>query len=75
MQDKFSVLEVTTLRNELMNRGLDSLQVADAIKVFVARRGYAISPEIARDMASRVEGIGCTVESLHMRLETLALAM
>ncbi|HEV2990774.1 MAG TPA: hypothetical protein VG759_20215 [Candidatus Angelobacter sp.] len=75
MGDKFSVAEVTALRNELLQGGLDSFQTAELLKMFLVGRGYGISPESALDAAGRIEGMHCNVESLHKELETLALVM
>ncbi|HEV3037162.1 MAG TPA: hypothetical protein VHA33_05185 [Candidatus Angelobacter sp.] len=75
MGEKFSVAEVTALRNELLQGGLDSFQTAELLKMFLVGRGYGISPESALDAAGRIEGLHCNVESLHKELETLALVM
>jgi hypothetical protein len=75
MGEKFSVAEVTALRNELLQGGLDSFQTAELLKMFLVGRGYGISPESALDAAGRIEGLHCDVESLHKELETLALVM
>jgi hypothetical protein len=73
MGDKFSVAEVAALRNELLHGGLDSFQTAELLRMFLAGRGYGVSPESALDAAGRIEG--CDVESLHKELESLALVM
>jgi hypothetical protein len=73
--EKFSVAEVTALRNELLQGGLDSFQTAELLKMFLAGRGYGVSPESALDAANRIEGPNFNVESLHKELETLALVM
>ena len=73
--EKFSASEVASLRNDLLQCGQDTFQVADTIKMFVVSRGYGISVEMARDVASKIEQIGYTVECLHNRLEALALVM
>jgi hypothetical protein len=52
---------------------LDSFQTAELLKMFLAGRGYGVSPESALDAAGRIEG--CDVESLHKELESLALVM
>jgi hypothetical protein len=75
VEAKFSVLEVASLRDDLLHRGLDSFQVAETIKMFLARRGYGVSAEMARDAASKLEDIGYTVECFRKWLETLALVM
>jgi len=73
--EKFSVAEVTALRNELLQGGLDSFQTAELLKMFLAGRGYGVSPESALDAANRIEGPNFNVESLHKELESLALVM
>ncbi|HEX7285067.1 MAG TPA: hypothetical protein VF532_02745 [Candidatus Angelobacter sp.] len=73
MGEKFSVAEVAALRNELLSSGLDSFQTAELLKMFVAGRGYGVSPESALDAAGRIEV--CDVESLHEELEKMALVM
>ena len=45
MGEKFSVAEVAALRNELLQGGLDSFQTAELLKMFLAGRGYGVSPE------------------------------
>jgi DNA repair protein RadC len=74
MGEKFSVAEVTALRNELLQGGLDSFQTAELLKMFLAGRGYGVSTESALDAAGRIES-GFNVETLHKELESLALVM
>lgn len=73
MQEKFSVLEAVRLRNDLLLRGLDSFEVANVIKMFLAERGYGASAEMARDVATEIETIANTVECFRQGLETLGL--
>lgn len=75
MGEKFSVAEVAALRNELLTGGLDSFQTAELLKMFLAGRGYGVSPENALDAVGRIDGTHCDVESLHKELESLALVM
>jgi len=75
MAEKFSVAEVTALRSELLQSGLDFFQTAEVLKLFLAGRGYGVSPESALDAAGRIEGSGCDVDALHKELENLALVM
>ena len=75
MVEKFSVNEVSALRNELLEGGLDPWQAAELLQLFLAGRGYGVSPENALRAASRVEGAGCSVESIQKELEGLALVM
>lgn len=74
-QGKFSTLEVATLRNDLMQHGFDCFQKAETIKVFVARHGYGMSAEMARDVASQLENAHYSADYLHHQLESLAWVM
>ncbi len=73
--ERFSVPELTALRNELVQNGLDAKQAAELLQVFLMGRGYGVSPEAAFDASIRVEGAGCSLESLQNELQKLALVM
>jgi hypothetical protein len=73
--EKFSVPELTALRNELVQNGLDAKQAAELLQVFLMGRGYGVSPEAAFDASIRVEGAGCSIETLQDELQKLALVM
>jgi hypothetical protein len=73
--ERFSVAEMSALRNELLEGGLDSWQAGELLQIFLTGRGYGVSPEAAAKAASRVEGAGCSMESLQKELEGLALVM
>jgi hypothetical protein len=75
MVEKFSVAEMSALRNELLEGGLDSWQAGELLQMFLTGRGYGVSPEAALQAASRVEVQGCSIESIQKELENLALVM
>ena len=75
MTEKFSVSELTALRNELVRNGLDSWQAAELFQMFLSGRGYGVSPDAALDAATRVEGAGCNIDVMKKELESLALVM
>ena len=75
MIEKFSVTELSALRNELLQGALDSWQAAELFQVFLAGRGYGVSPSAAIDAAGRIEGSGCDIEVMQKELEGLALVM
>ncbi|MCI0348620.1 MAG: hypothetical protein L0Z53_04270 [Acidobacteriales bacterium] len=75
MIERFSVAEMSALRNELLEGGLDSWQAAELLQMFLMGRGYGVSKERAIDAAGRVEGSGFSVETLQRELEGLALVM
>jgi hypothetical protein len=76
VREKFSVTELTALRNDLLQGGLaDSREAAELLQVFLMGRGYGVSPQAAMDAAGRVEMSGCSIPVLQQELENLALVM
>jgi hypothetical protein len=76
MRDKFSVTELSALRNDLLQGGMvDSWEAAEVLQVFLMGRGYGVSPQAAIDAAGRVEMAGCSLPVLERELEGLALVM
>ena len=76
MRDRFSVTELTALRNDLLQGGLiDSREAAELLQVVLMGRGYGVSPQAAMDAAGRVEMSGCAIPVLQQELESLALVM
>lgn len=73
--ERFTPTDLLTLRNELLQSGVDSFQAADIVRNFLSGRGYGVSKHEARDAASRIEGPGCTAEHIQAALERVALAM
>ena len=71
--EKFSVPELSALRNELLNSSLDALQAGELFQMFLVGRGYGVSPQAARDAANRVEAAGCSLEAMQRELESVAL--
>ncbi|HTK94865.1 MAG TPA: hypothetical protein VL382_04440 [Terriglobales bacterium] len=74
MGDKFNTTEVAALRNELLQTGLDAMQAAEVVRMFLMGHGYGISPDGALEAASRITG-GGSVEAVQADLENLALVM
>ena len=76
MRERFSVIELAALRNDLMQSGMiDSRDAAELLQVFLMGRGYGVSPQAALDAAGRVEISGCSLPVLQRELEGLALVM
>lgn len=73
MGERFSMTEMTALKNELVQGGLDSLQAAELLQIFLMGHGYGVSPDAAKDAATRLEGRGCSLEMIQKELEGLAL--
>ena len=73
--EQFTPTDLMTLRNELLQSGVDSFQAAEIVTNFLSGRGYGVSTHEARTAASRIEVPGCTVEHIQRELERVALAM
>ena len=73
--EKFDAADLSSLREELMQSGLDSWQAAELISAFLSGRGYGVSNHAARGAASRIESVGCSLERMQEELEKLALVM
>ena len=73
--EKFACADLSTLREELMQSGLDSWQAAELISAFLIGRGYGVSSHDARTAVSRIELIGSSLTAMQEELEKLALVM
>jgi len=73
--EKFAAHDLSSLREELMQSGLDSWQAAELIGAFLNGRGYGVSNHAARSAASRIESVGCSLKSMQEELEKLAFVM
>ena len=73
--EKFSQADLDALRTDLLQSGLDSWQAAELISSFLAGRGYGVSNHEARNAATRIESVGCSLTCVQEELEKLALVM
>ena len=73
--EKFATSDLSGLREELKQAGLDSWQAAELLSSFLALRGYGVSNQAARGVVTKIEGPGCTLEHMQRELEKLALVM
>jgi hypothetical protein len=73
--EKFTATDLSSLREELTQSGLDSWQAAELIGAFLNVRGYGVSHHAARGAASRIESYGCSLKAMQEELEKLALVM
>ena len=73
MIEKFSVPELTALKNELVQSTLDSMQGAELLQMFLIGRGYGVSHEAARDASPRCAGCAsrCCRRDSRLRLSAL----
>ena len=71
----FTPADLTSLRQELTQSGLDSRQAVELIGAFLGVRGYGVSSYEACGAASRIESVGCSLKSMQEELEKVALVM
>ena len=73
--ERFPVADLHGLREDLRMSSVDAWQSADLISIFLSGRGYGVSTDAARIAASRIESVGCSLQSMQEELEKLALVM
>jgi hypothetical protein len=73
--EKFSDAELSDLRDELLQAGLDSWQAAEVLSTFLMDHGYGVSQARARDAVTRMESVGCSYECMQAEIERIALVM
>ena len=73
--ERFTLTDLSSLREELLQSGLDSWQAAELISSFLNVRGYGVSNHAARSAASRIESVRCSLQCMQEELEKLALVM
>ena len=73
--EQFPAADLNDLREEIRKSSVDAWQSADLISTFLSGRGYGVSTDAARIAASRIESIGCSLQSMQEELEKLALVM
>ena len=73
--EKFTPSDLTALRIELLQCNLDSFMGGEILTHFLSGRGYGISSQEARHVASRIEGMGCRPEHIQQELESVARVM
>jgi hypothetical protein len=75
MIEKFSMAELSRLRQELMQSGIDSRQAAELVTAFLSAHGYGVNSTLVPDVLPRLEGSGCSVDCVQAELERVALVM
>jgi len=75
MAEKFSIAEVSALRQELVGGTLDALQAGELLQMFLMGHGYGASPESALAALSRIGDAGCSMDVIRRELNSLALVM
>jgi hypothetical protein len=75
MIEKFSMAELSRLRQELMQSGIDSRQAAELVTAFLSSHGYGVNSALVPDVLPRLEGSGCSIDCVQAELERVALVM
>ncbi len=73
--EQFSADELTLLRQELRESGLDSFQCGAVLTSFLANKGYGVSSDQARVAVSLIGHADFTLPRLQLELEKLAYVM
>ena len=73
--ERFSATDLSNLRDELTQSGVDSWQAAELISSFLSGRGYGVSNHAARNAASRLDYNRTSLQSIQDELEKLAFVM
>ncbi len=73
--ETFAVSDLSALRGELRQAGLDSWEAGELISAFLSVRGYGVSNTEARSAATRIESVGCNIACMQAELSRLALIM
>jgi hypothetical protein len=71
----FPISDLAGLRDELLQSGLDTWQVAELIARFFASHGFGISHDKARSAAARVSALCGSLDGMKTEFERLALPM
>ena len=73
--EKFAVAELSGLRTELLQSGVDSWQAAELVTSFLSGRGYGADPTLVREAVMRLEGNSCPLDAMQRELERVAYVM
>lgn len=73
--EKFAATDLTELRRELQQSGLDSWQAAELISAFLSGRGYGVASDDLRSATSRIDNFTCSIQRIQEELEKVALFM
>ncbi len=76
--EKFSMSELSNLRSELMQSGIDSWQAADVVSAFLVGRGYGVNTATVRAAVTRMDPYSASIDAMDTMqavLETVAYVM
>jgi hypothetical protein len=73
--EKFSMGELSKLRNELLESHIDSWQAAAVVSAFLIGRGYGVDTRTIRDAVIRLDAFGGSTDAMQEVLEAVAYVM
>ncbi len=73
--EKFAATDLTELRKELQQAGLDSWQAAELISAFLSGRGYGVDHSDLRKTDTRSESFAGSIQQMQEELEKVAFFM
>jgi hypothetical protein len=73
--EKFAATDLTELRRELQQSGLDSWQAAELVSSFLSGRGYGVASDDLRSATTRIDTFTCSIQRIQEELEKVALFM
>jgi aryl carrier-like protein len=73
--EKFATTDLSTLREDLLRSGLDSRQVAELVRSFLAERGYGVLLDDVHKAAPSFFLWSGSLQRMQEALESLAVPM
>jgi hypothetical protein len=73
--EKFAATDLTELRKELQQAGLDTWQAAELISAFLSGRGYGVSNDDLRSATTRIDSFAGSIQRMQEELEKVAFYM
>lgn len=73
--EKFSMSELSKLRNELLESPIDTWQAAAVVSAFLVGRGYGADTRTIRDAVIRLDAFGGSMDAMQEVLEAVAYVM
>ncbi len=73
--EQFAATDLSELRKELRQSGLDSRQAAELIGAFLSGRGYGVANDDLRTATARIDSFACSIQHLQEELEKVAFYM
>lgn len=73
--EKFAATDLTELRRDLQQSGLDSWQAAELVSAFLSGKGYGVASDELRTAATCLEFFTCSIQNIQEELEKVAMFM